>query len=842
MTGVSPISRRRFLTLAGGAAGVVAVGQLVAELPPAYADELDPAPFTLGVASGEPDHHSVVLWTRLAPDPLNEVDGGMRPEPVEVGWEVARDPQFRQVVGRGRVTAVPESAHGVHVVVGDLAPDRWYWYRFRADGVTSRVGRTRTLPPPGAKVDHLRFAFASCQSWVGGPYPAYRDMADQELDFVVHLGDYIYETTDGSLTEFRRLHALYKTSPDLRAAHARFPFFLTWDDHEVQNNYAGPVAGSAGDGRPFLDRRANGYQAYYEHLPLRPAQRPDGPDALMYRRFDVGRLARFSVLDTRQYRSDQALGDGRKEPTGEVFDPARTMTGPEQERWLLDGLRGSKARWNVIAQQTIMAAFDYDLGPGQIVNLDQWDGYPPARSRILDFLDRQRISNPVVLSGDWHTHWVNDLKTDFTDPGARTVATEFVGTSISSGAGWDADVRAGLAANPHVKFYNGSYRGYVICDVTPKRWRADLRIVLDARDAASPAYTIGAFEVRDGVPGARRVDAGDGLVGRVTDRATGAALPNVEVTVTRPDGGRLVAATTDPDGEVLTFAPPGDYTVAVNGVGYQPVVHQVSVREGQPARLDVALDRATPWAGTGRLVPGPLAEAGTSDLFLGNNLVALAVSAGTNDSQLSGVTVGKPLDLAAVGHLDQLDWINLPYASASQPRGSNAWQQRTVRADTVEVLAAGGPVATVRATGVSTAVPDLAVVSTYTVRADEPWVAVASVFTNQGAAPCVFWTGDALDHDGAGQRSGVAGHGTITASAPADYPPTAPWIGMTGSDRQTYGLLYADVDFVAYAAYNWVMSQRQVTLAPGETFTLRRRIVAVDNGGVTDPFAVLGTL
>jgi phosphodiesterase/alkaline phosphatase D-like protein len=838
----SAISRRRLLALAGGTAGAVAVSELVAALPRAVAAELDPAPFTLGVASGEPDHNSVVLWTRLAPDPLDAADGGMPPQPVTVQWELARDEEFRKVLHSGEVTAAPESAHSVHVVVTDLAPDRWYWYRFRVGGVHSRTGRTRTMPPPGAKVDRMRFAFASCQSWVGGPYPAYRDMAAQDLDFVIHLGDYIYETTNGSLSEFRRLHALYKTSPDLRAAHARFPFILTWDDHEVQNNYAGPVAGGAGDGRPFLERRANGYQAYYEHLPMRPAQQPNGPDVLMYRRLDFGRLAQFSVLDTRQYRSDQALGDGRKPPSGEVFDPARTMTGPEQERWLLDGLRGSKARWNVIAQQTIMAAFDYDLGPGQSVNLDQWDGYPPARSRILDFIAQQRPANPIVLSGDWHTHWVNDLKTDFNDPSSATVATEFVGTSISSGAGWDADVRTGLAANPHVKFYNGSYRGYVLCDVTPERWRADLRIVLNARDPASPAFTIAAFHVLDGVPGAQRIDAGDGITGHITDLTTGTALPNVEVTVTGTDGTRLVAVTTDPAGEYLAFAPPGSYTVAANAVGYEPVDGTVTVTAGTPSHLDLRLPRAATRAGTGGRVPGPQSQAAASDIVLRNDLLALAVSAGTDDPQLTGVTVGKPLDLAAVGHLDQLDWINLPYASVAQPRGGNAWQQRTVRSTAVEVLSADGPAATVRATGVSTAMPDIQVTTTYMIRPNEPWVTAESTFANSGSVPRSLWLGDALDHDGAGQRSGVAGHGTITSGTPADYAPTAPWIGMTGSDRQTYGLLYEDTSFGAYAVGNWVMSQRQVTIAPGETFTLRRRIVAVDNGGAADPFAVLQQL
>ncbi|GHE79503.1 hypothetical protein GCM10017786_06750 [Amycolatopsis deserti] len=828
------VDRRGFFTLTGGALGALAL----THLPDASAAELDPAPFTLGVASGEPDHTSVVLWTRLAPDPLDAATGGMPARPVAVRWSVARDEGFRHVIASGEVTAEPAAAHTVHVLVGDLAPDSWYWYRFEVDGTRSRTGRTRTLPAPGAKPDRLRFAFVSCQSWVGGPYPAYRDLAGQDLDFVVHLGDYIYETAGGSLAEFRRLHALYKTSPDLRAAHARFPFFLTWDDHEVQNNYAGAVAGGAGDGRPFLERRANGYQAYYEHLPMRPQQRPDGPDALMYRRMDFGRLARFSILDTRQYRSDQALGDGRKQPSGEVYDPARTMTGPAQERWLLDGLAASKATWNVIAQQTIMAQFDYDLGPGQIVNLDQWDGYPPARARILGFIAEEKPSNPVVLSGDWHTHWVNDLKTDFGDPASPTIATEFVGTSISSGAGWDADVRQGLPANPHVKFYNGSYRGYVLCDVTPQRWRSDLRIVLNARDAASPAYTLAAFEVRDGVPGAQRVDGGDGLAGRVTDQATGAPLVNVEITVSDTAGTVLTSTTTDPAGDYITFVPPGTYTVSANGVGYDPAARASAIRANGRTTVDFPLNRATAGARTGRLVPGPQSEASTSDIVLSNDMLALAVSAVTNDPQLTGVTAGKPLDLAAVGHLDQIDWINLPYASAAQPRGGSAWQQRTVRSTAVEITSP----TTVRASGASVAIPDIEVITTFGIATGRRWVSAESVFTNRGTTEHTLWVGDVLDHDGAGQRSGVAGHGTITASAPADFTPARPWIGMTGSDRQTYGLVYDDTAFLAYACGIWVMSQRRITLAPGEAFTLRRRIVAADNGGATDPFALLDDL
>ena len=237
------LDRRRFLKLSGGSAAAVMAAGRITGARNARAAELDPQPFCLGVASGDPAHDSVVLWTRLAPEPL-VAGGGMSDELVEVRWEVAADDGFTRGRREGVVVAQPAAAHTLHVEVGDLAPDRWYWYRFTALGEQSRIGRTRTLPAPGAKAGHLRFAVASCQSWAGGPYPAYRDMAEQDLDLVFHLGDYIYETSAGSLEEFRRLHALYKTSPDLRAAHACFPFVVTWDDHEVINNYAAGIGNS----------------------------------------------------------------------------------------------------------------------------------------------------------------------------------------------------------------------------------------------------------------------------------------------------------------------------------------------------------------------------------------------------------------------------------------------------------------------------------------------------------------------------------------------------------------------------------------------------------------------
>lgn len=763
------LDRRRFLVLSGVTAATI--GTVAAA---------DPDPFPHGVASGDPAHDSVVLWTHV-------------PGPATVRWEVARDDAFRHVVQRGTATANPSA---VHVVVRHLAPDRWYYYRFTVDGVTSRVGRTRTLPAPGADARHLRFAFASCQAWAGGPYPAYRDMARQDLDFVVHLGDYIYETADGSLAEYRRLHALYKSSPDLRDAHARFPFFMTWDDHEVVNNWAG-------DHKPGLDRRANAFQAYYEHLPMRTA--PAGGTWPIHRRFRWGRLAEFSVLDTRQYRDAQACGDGmNKPPCDDVFDPARTMAGPEQETWLLEGLRRSTARWNVLAQQTILARFDYDLGPGRSYNLDQWDGYPAARQRILDAIVRHRPRNPVVLAGDWHSHWVNDILADFDDPAAPVIASEFAGTSISSGIGWDAAVRQGLPANPHVKLYNGTYRGYVVCGVTRDRWQSTLRVVV-----GQDVRTLAVFEVRDGVAGARQITGGDGISGRVS--TADGPLANAEVVV------GPVRVWTDATGAYLAFVPPGTYTLEVHATGYEPVRREVTAGRQQ----DVVLTRVTaPYAGTGRRVPGPYAEAGAADVVLGNELVAMAVANGFEDPQLPGATRGKPVDLAAVGRLDQLDWLHLPYVSRTEPTGTEAWQQGLVVASAVEV---DGTTVRVRSSG-----GGLEVVTTYSVAAGEPWITATSVFTNPGETG-TWWLGDAIDYDGPGQRSGVAGHGTITTpyGSPAGYVPTGRWIGMTGSDAQTYALVYANTGFTAYGNGNWIQSRHEVTIGTTDTWTLTRRVVAL---------------
>ncbi|MGH3788158.1 MAG: alkaline phosphatase D family protein [Pseudonocardiaceae bacterium] len=513
------IARRRLL--AGGAA----TAALLATSPVTFASaasrtRLSRDVFTLGVASGDPLPHSVVLWTRLAPDPLN--GGGMPPRPFPVEWEIAEDERFRRVVERGTELATSELGHSVHAEPRGLRPSASYFYRFRVDGQISPVGRTRTAPSRRSSPQRLRLAFASCQDWQAGFYSAYRGMAAEDVDVVVHLGDYIYEygpqpgvrqhdgpEVDG-LDSYRNRHALYRTDLDLQAVHAAHPFVVTWDDHEVDNNYADDIpentnGPSQGSREAFLQRRANAYQAYYEHLPLRRAQRPDGPDLLLYRRLQFGDLAELSILDTRQYRTDQPCGDGLGVRCAAALDPAATMTGPEQERWLLHGLDRSEARWNVIGQQTMLAEYDFLAGPGELFILDQWDGYVAARNRILGFLDQRRPSNPIVLTGDIHSSWVHDLKTDFADPASRTIGTEFVGTSISSDFPTPliVPVTAALPDNPHTRFFDGAFRGYVCCDVTPQQWTSTFRVVNTALVPGAPTRTLATFAVQDRRPGAQ---------------------------------------------------------------------------------------------------------------------------------------------------------------------------------------------------------------------------------------------------------------------------------------------------------------------------------------------------
>lgn len=471
-------------------------------------------PFTLGIASGDPAPDGFVLWTRLAPEPVQ--GGGMPNEHVQVRWEVAEDEAMKRVVRSGNAVASPELAHSVHVEVEGLPANRWYWYRFTAGDAVSPVGRARTMPAYADAPEKLRMAFASCQDY-HYYYTAWQHMAaETDLDLIFHLGDYIYEggpradrprQHNGpeilSLDDYRNRLALYKTDEHLRKAHTLCPFVVTWDDHEVENNYANAVDENGGRPENFLKRRAGAYQAYYEHMPLRAFSKPIGPDMQLYRRVSFGRLADFFVLDTRQYRSNQPCGDRNGKPCDGFFDPSATMLGDAQERWLREGLSRSASRWNVLAQQVILSGLDFArTEDGPTYSMDQWSGYAYARNRLTKFLDEAKPSNPVVLTGDVHSNWVSEVPLDFLDQKSKSVAAEFVGTSITSGGDGSPNLEYRekvLARNPWLKHHNGQ-RGYVSCTITPANWRADYRTVEYVSRPGSPMATSASYVVESGRP------------------------------------------------------------------------------------------------------------------------------------------------------------------------------------------------------------------------------------------------------------------------------------------------------------------------------------------------------
>ncbi|MBE1561113.1 alkaline phosphatase D family protein [Nonomuraea africana] len=459
-------------------------------------------PFTLGVASGDPSTDGFVLWTRLALDPLSgDGRGGMPSRSFDVDWQIATDERFSKVVRSGTATASAGAAHSVHVEARGLEPGREYFYRFRSEGRLSRAGRTRTTPV-GAQP--LNFAVAACAHYEHGYYTAYRRLAEQEPDLVVHLGDYMYEYgpsgytalagrvrthTPGkcaTLADYRLRHAQYKSDRDLQKAHAVAPWLVSFDDHELENNWAGPVSST---GAPdFARRRAAAFRAYYENMPLRRASL-QGAVLRVNRRVSWGTLARFHLLDTRQFRDDQACMDGVRASCDERLSARRTLLGDDQRRWLSEGLRSSTARWNLLGQQIMMAQRDYKVGPGREVNLDSWDGYAPERTRLLGWL--QQTANPVVLTGDAHMHHAAELKLDFDDPSSPVVARELVASSIASdGDGYrdKAWIAEALAENPHISYID-QRRGYLAAKLTSTELSVDFRTLDYISRKGAPAKT-----------------------------------------------------------------------------------------------------------------------------------------------------------------------------------------------------------------------------------------------------------------------------------------------------------------------------------------------------------------
>ncbi len=517
------LSRRDVLQAAMGlAVGAMLPGSLHAAAPSNPA-RFTAYPFSLGVASGYPRADQVTLWTRLAPEPL-QAHGGMWGDVVHLDWEIAKDEKFRQIVQTGSVRAVPELAHSARITVRGLQPDRDYFYRFLCADAVSRTGRTRTLPGLDSSPEHFRLAFGSCQHFEQAWFSAHRHIVADDVDLMVFLGDYIYESNWGddlvrrhvggeaaSLSAYRIRHAQYKTDADLQNAHALIPWIYTWDDHEVDNDYAG--AQSEHLAPSFLARRAAAYQAFYEHQPMPLDMRPVGSDMKIYTQLDIGRLARIHVVDNRQYRSPQPCPSDYKGGGSTDVQPkdcamvnasAQTMLGSAQEAWLDRSFAESGAQWNLLAQQTLFAKFDGAPGPERQVWTDGWDAYPAARNRLLQGMRKHKLRNPLILGGDIHAAVVANVHAQAEDIRSQIVAAEICGTSIAS-QGWvpeKFDVR--LPENPHVLYGDTSKRGYTLLDLNRSRCAAELRVLGNEKKADSAITTAASFVVDDGKPGIRR--------------------------------------------------------------------------------------------------------------------------------------------------------------------------------------------------------------------------------------------------------------------------------------------------------------------------------------------------
>lgn len=517
-------TRRQFLKTAGLIGASIAAAPTII-IPRVHAQmRLPDDPFTLGVASGDPLSDGFVIWTRLAPRPMLE-DYGMPDVAVPVQWELAESESMNRIVRSGTAIAEPAWGHSVHVEFQGLTPGRDYWYRFRFGDHVSPVGRAITTPVEGSAVPSLRFAVVSCQHYERGYFAAYRDLVSQNPDLVIHLGDYMYENDPGrfavrrhtgpepvTLAGYRQRYACYRTDPDLQAAHAHTSWLFTWDDHEVDNNYANDQSQDFDDPAQFLLRRAAAYQAYYEMMPLRGSARPRGPDMRIYQRVAFGDLLAFHVLDNRQYRSDHPCDFSGRGPAvtpalcNEFNDPSRTMLGEAQESWLRNHLRDSDSRWNVLAQQTLFAEFNRGTAQMPVYATDGWGGYPAARDRIVQTLQDYGTANPVFIGGDVHSYWVTDIKADWRDADSATVASEFVGTSITSGGGDMDTYNALLPQNPHVGFIETRERGYMLFEVNAEEWRTVHRSMPDAHvvDPNATLSTARTFVVEYGRAGAQR--------------------------------------------------------------------------------------------------------------------------------------------------------------------------------------------------------------------------------------------------------------------------------------------------------------------------------------------------
>jgi alkaline phosphatase D len=526
-----PSFDRRSLIVAGAAgAGVVALGPQRT----AYAEAR--RIFAHGVASGDPRPHSVLLWTRVTPSASATPGSGRGPAAL-VRWEVARDPRFRHVVAHGTARTDARRDHTVKVDATGLEPATTYYYRFGYAGATSRTGRTRTAPAHHASPGNLRFGVVSCANLQAGWFSAYRHLAARDdLDAVIHLGDYLYEYAPGQygygpsnedirrheppremvhLADYRQRHAQYKRDPDLQELHARHPMIATWDDHEVANDqWRRGAENHQSDEGDYLVRRRRAHRAYDEWMPVRMGGSTDLRDGTrLFRRLRFGTLAELSMLDLRSYRSRQADQVQPPVPSTDaaVSDPDRTITGDRQMAWLKDSLARDTAQWKLVGNPVMIAPVVFPpavhelTGPindvtgllpedGLPYNVDQWDGYTADRHELFGFLADHGITDTVFLTGDIHSGWACDLPLDAgTYPASPSVATEFVGTSITSNNLKDITgspprttslaVEAAIqAANRHVKYLDFDDHGYSVLDVTSRRTQMDYYVIGDRAD------------------------------------------------------------------------------------------------------------------------------------------------------------------------------------------------------------------------------------------------------------------------------------------------------------------------------------------------------------------------
>ncbi|GEP37634.1 phosphodiesterase/alkaline phosphatase D [Nocardioides psychrotolerans] len=557
----SPLRRRT--VLAGGTAAGAGAAALVATTPagaaPSAAGPGGTAYFRHGVASGDPEPDRVVIWTRVTPTAASTPGSGKGPK-IDVGWEVSRDRSFSSTVRRGTFATSASRDHTVKLDVGGLKPATWYFYRFRYRGSVSRVGRMRTAPAAGSSPGHLRFGVVSCANLQAGWFTAYRGLAKRDdLHAVLHLGDYLYEYGPGqygygsdnvdirkhqpahemvSLADYRQRHAQYKRDADLQDLHAKYPWIITWDDHEVTNDQweAGAENHTAGGGQGgegnYLQRRARAHRAYDEWMPVRmDATAALGDGARLYRRLTFGTLAEISMLDLRTYRDEQVRTAA---PTpvpaleAEVSDPDRTLLGRRQMRWLKESLSRQRPQWKIIGNPVMIAPVTFAAVPQDLLtpindvtgllpddglpyNVDQWDGYTDDRREVLAHIRDHQIKDALFVTGDIHSGWACELPYDVgADPVVGDSAgVEFVCSSVTSNNLKDitgtpsrttsvAVEQVIMANNQHIKYLNFDDHGFSVLDVTAKRAQMDWFIIGDRADKQTTVRHTASFATRTG--------------------------------------------------------------------------------------------------------------------------------------------------------------------------------------------------------------------------------------------------------------------------------------------------------------------------------------------------------